>query len=1272
MPSSQEQPPLRLIDRVRLDKMQRRGADADACARFIAAARERSLAPRAEKLRCDYPPELPITPYLPEISATLRTSPVVIVCGATGSGKTTQLPKAALAAGFGRCGRIGCTQPRRIAATALARRFASETGVALGEEVGCKIRFEDRTGDATVVKFMTDGILLAETRSDPELLAYDCLLIDEVHERSLNIDFLLGYLKHLLETRRPELRVIISSATMESERLAEFFGGAPVINIPGGLHPVEDCFLEPDEDEDLSEAIARGVEFLSDFDPRGDTLVFLPGEREIRDAAELLRGRAYPATEVLALYGRLGSAEQDRIFHLSPRTRRIILATNVAETSLTIPGIKFVIDTGLVRISRYNPRTRIQELRIEFVSQASARQRRGRCGRLSDGICLHLYSEAALTESAPYTAPEIQRSSLAGVILQMAALRLPPVETFPFVDPPSPAQIREGRAVLDDLHAIRFDGRLTPIGRKLAALPLDPHLGKMLVEGAESGLLGIIAVIAAGLSIADPRERPFEQARAADEAQKKFLSPESDFFGMLNLWRQAAEQSRISNSALRAFARKNFLSFRRLREWRGLVSELLDACGSTESADSIVVDNAPQHFEAIHQILLGAMPRQLAAYDPEKLCYSDMGGRKFTIFPGSGLAKRRNPPRWLLFFALVETTRLFGRCVAEARPEWLPQCAPHLCKSVFDQIHYDPASGFVRARERITAGSLLIHPGRRRDYSGCDPAECRRVFIVEALAGGALASGAGIPWLEEFIRLRSRLEQLEIKLRRPGSVLDENAIITHFEAVLPAGANSLHALKLDWKRHHRSYLPEAGAIADPELLAREEDFPDHITRDGLEVKVKYSFSPGETGDGITVEIPESAANYLGTELFDYLTPGYLEWKIEFMLRSLPKPQRRQLLPLGERVSEFLSLLRQDSSATAQPLSEALVDFLRTRCQLSDLRADAFDRLEYPEYLRLKLALTDERGRIVKVLDAPPNPGERGSRLAGGFAVAAAWQGSGFTSWPPQPPERWPESVEVIRGGERTAAIALCDEGNSVGRNLYLDQAEAELQHAAGIIRLYQLRYPQQIKYLKGSLRLDHVRELELFSRYPQWRSDLVATAIGSAFKRALWEIRSSGEFERESQAACDRLSHGIGAELENIVNLADRAATIRKLIRKLPKHSFSATDAAGQLDYLFRPGFLRCAAAASEYPRYLRGLNLRLERAIASPARDEAKGETLEPFIRRFTAAAETTDPAAKPGFLKFFLLLEESRLAIFSPEVRARGKAGIPALAAAWEELRL
>ncbi|MDH3981850.1 MAG: ATP-dependent RNA helicase HrpA, partial [Kiritimatiellaceae bacterium] len=703
---------------------------------------ERAQKRAAVELKLDYPEILPISGKRADIQTLIEKHQVVIVCGTTGSGKTTQLPKIALEAGTGKTGRIGVTQPRRLAATGMARRVAEEMETDYGKGVGCQVRFDDSTCDETIIKFMTDGILLAETQRDRQLLQYDCLIIDEAHERSLNIDFLLGYIKNLLNVR-PDLKIVISSATLDAESFSTFFNNAPVIEVEGRTYPVEDFFLPPSKDEELSNHILRAMRWISDVDDHGDVLIFLPGEREIKDATKKLEGQHWKNTEVLPLFGRLSMSEQQRVFKVGGR-RRIILATNVAETSITIPGIHYVIDSGQVRLSRFNPRTQVQGLQIEQVSQASARQRRGRCGRVTDGICIYLYDKETLENSAQYTDPEIRRTSLAGVILQMDLLGLPPIEQFPLIDPPHSALVREGYKALQDIGAIDEDRKLTMLGRDISRFPTDPHLARMIVQAKKEGSLQEILILVAFLSIQDVRERPTEKADAADLAHNQWKDPKSDFITILNLWTAVEETRRESHGALRKFCKNNFVNYRRIMEWRNLWQDLRGTVKELKWYNHKDPKNSKNHkektsrslslnsseYDLIHRSLLAGLPANIG-FKGEEREFTAARNRKFFIFPGSGLFK--NPPQWVITFSLVETTRLYARIVAEIQPEWLEDVAPHLCKAVYKNPAWNADKGFVYAQESILSGGLTIAEGRNVHFGPINPEEARKIFIREGI-----------------------------------------------------------------------------------------------------------------------------------------------------------------------------------------------------------------------------------------------------------------------------------------------------------------------------------------------------------------------------------------------------------------------------------------------------------------------------------------------------------------------------------------------------------
>ena len=1231
-------------------------------------AASHSLHRFADAMKCELIPDLPITPKAPEIAEAMRSHPVVVVCGSTGSGKTTQLPKIALSLGYGRTGRIGCTQPRRIAASALARRLAVETNCECGSEVGYKVRFDDHTDRKTVIKLMTDGILLAETRSDPDLLEYDCIILDEVHERSLNIDFLLGYVRRLL-SRRKDLRIVISSATLDSARISEFFFNAPVVEVEGRMFPVEDCYLPSEEEEELTESVVRGVNFLSGLDNRGDILVFLPGEREIRDCMDALEARNLTHTELLPLFGRLSASDQQKVFHPGPK-RRIILATNVAETSLTIPGIRFVIDSGQVRLSRYNPRTRIQELRIEPVSKASARQRRGRCGRVQDGVCVHLYSEEAFNEYAEFTPPEIQRSSLAGVLLQMAALRLGPIEKFPLIDPPSPLLIREGKQMLEDLLALDEHGQLTRDGWKLAEIPLDPHLGKMLMSAEHHKVLPEIITIAAYLSIPDPRERPFDAVNAADQAHRAFLCADSDFIGIVIL-HDAIEKllhGHSSNQALRNFARKNFMNYRRLREWRNLMDDLRVICTENNWNCNREINLENLSADAVHKTLMSALPRQLGCFDSEAKLYSDMHGKKFSLFPGSALAKMKNPPQWILSFALVETSRVFARTNAVVQPQWLELTAPHLCSKSYDLIHWDPDSGFVYARERVTAGQLLIHPGRRCHYAKVRPAEARSVFIREGLVSGlAQLSGS---WLDGYNDLLRSLKSLETKMRRPDSVLDTQSVYTHFETHLPQYIHSVSALKEDFLRNHKDYSPEPDDIVlVPFEELHEEDYPDFITCSGIRFPLHYVFDPGEKNDGVTMEIKHELLNLLNPYLPEYMVSGYLEEKIGFLLRSLPKNLRKKFMPLEEVQQGFMEEYRDGAIFTGQSLAASLSDYLeKSRGEAPD--PEVFEDIELPEYLTMKLAVTDEHGHT-RIHRSFPEESLKDSRLSHALPTVKQFHVSAHDSWPGD--EELPLTLPLSAKNPIRAFPALVDEGDAIGRELFLDENEARASHAKALLKLWRLRLPQILKPIKNMLKPNHSMELEFFLHYREWQEDVIDNAAAEALGGNLWEIRSMEEFELRLEDSRNRVAANAQKWFAALEKIHPLFLEVKKLNERLRADSETRLDAEQELTLLFRPGFFRTGELFLRTERYMKALSIRLRRAFDAPEKDRSKGVALEKFIRKFRMAAEMMKGVENsPGLLAYLLLLEEARISVYAPEMKPLAKCSEAVLEREWESIHL
>ena len=1228
----------------------------------MTSAELRTLA--AEKLRIEYPENLPVSRKVEEIKAAWEHSQLIIVGGETGSGKTTQLPKIAIELGCGRNGIIGCTQPRRIAATAMARRLAQEMHCTCGKEVGSQVRFEDHTSEETVLKFMTDGILLAELRNDPDFRKYDCLIIDEAHERTLNIDFLLGLLRNIL-LRRKDLKVAVSSATLDVERFREFFGEVPVIEVEGRTYPVEDIFLPPYEDEELAPHVARAVEELSGFDRRGDILVFLPGEREIRECAEMLFGRNYPNTEILMLFSRLSSAEQQRVFHPG-NMRRIILSTNVAETSLTIPRIKFCIDSGLARISRYNPRRRIQELQIEMISQASARQRRGRCGRTADGICVHLYAEEDLQRADAYTDPEIKRTSLAGVILQMAYLHLPDIRTFPFIDPPPGQLIREGFRTLCDIKAVNDAGRITGDGRILARLPVDPHLGKMLLEAQKRKVAGELLVIAACLSIPDVKERPAEKPQAADQAHAKWKSDRSDFTAMLNLWNDLVSAGAFnSNGSLRKFCKQNFLNFTRTREWKNLFADLADSMRMNVSFAPVEAEN----YQLVHEALLCGIPRNIAHLDTESRMYRGTDGKKFVIFPGSGLAKLKKLPEWIVCFSLVETSRLFGRNAAVIEPQWLENCTPHLCSRTYDQEHFEAASGFVRAREKVMLGSLLIHAGRRVDFAKHNPAAAREIFIREGLLEGLVS---GCREVEKFNSLRAELLEYEIRMRKPDYLYNAVAAEEFFRTNLPLEISSAKALK-EFLRQH----PGLWKLSRRDFMADDTDFdpadyPGKLAFSHVSFKLVYKFDPGENTDGAMLCVPEDSLNLLPDRALDYPVPGYCADFAEVLLRALPKEIRRQLGGIPQCARLFADQLKHDHSVRELSPGEAMADFLQTALDI-EVNPRIFDDIAMPEYLRLKLGILDRNGRLKSVEHTLPDRSRTTSKVSASLPGAAKHQDANWETWKPDS-GIIPESVEIQPGSGKLFYPALTVDASTgrISKEIFIKAAEARRNHRNAVCRLFMNSNAQLAKMLKRGIKVSNELKLSLLvnSSAAAFENELLNCAIINSTDKDLADIRSPQEFEATSEEIRMQWSNTLDelcAELEKFT--ADYSA-IRQLSRRAKD---AADDIIQHLELLFAPGFLRRKAVFDHYRRYLKALKLRAQRAADAPGKDLQKGEVLELWISRFnTALATLNDLTDSDGLTGFWELLEESRIAVFAPEVKTAVKSPLAKLETAWEKLRI
>ncbi|MDF7822572.1 ATP-dependent RNA helicase HrpA [Pontiellaceae bacterium B12227] len=1218
---------------------------------------ERSKKRSSVELKLDYPEILPVSGKKDEIQELIKQNQVVIVCGTTGSGKTTQLPKIVYEAGSGKTGRIGVTQPRRLAATGMARRVAEEMDSDYGKGVGCQVRFDDSTCDETIIKFMTDGILLAETQRDRHLLQYDCLIIDEAHERSLNIDFLLGYIKNLLKVR-PDLKVVISSATLDADSFSEFFDGAPVIEVEGRTYPVEDFFLPPGKDEELSNHILRAMRWISDVDDQGDVLIFLPGEREIKDATKKLEGQHWKNTEVLPLFGRLSMGEQQRVFKTGGR-RRIILATNVAETSITIPGIHYVIDSGLVRLSRYNPRTQVQGLQIEQVSQASARQRRGRCGRVTDGICVYLYDKETLENSAEYTDPEIRRTSLAGVILQMDILSLPAIDRFPLIDPPSSTLVNEGYKTLWDIGAIGEERKLTGMGRDIARFPTDPHLARMLIQAREEGALPELMILVAFLSIQDVRERPTEKADAADLAHNQWKDPKSDFITILNLWDAVEEARRQSHGTLRKFCKKNFVNYRRVMEWRNLWQDLRENVRELKWKFSNDWKLDESHFDLIHRSLLAGLPANIG-FKGEDREFTAARNRKFFIFPGSGLFKK--PPEWVMTFSLVETTKLYARIVAEIEPEWLEAVAPHLCKAVYKQPEWDADKGFVYAKESILSGGLTLTNGKPVHFGPINPEEARKIFIKQGMVPANISTRGG--WLKLHTKMLDEIQSLEEKIRRPGALLDADAIFDHFDRLLPDDVYSVKTLE-QWIRKSKARIAMRlqDALYHQSNPVRPEDYPGWITFYEEDFHLIYTFEPGDELDGIALVCPSDKLAFLPDWGPDWLVPGWLEEKVNRLLRTLPKNLRTTISPIDQTVQLFCSSHIEKSGALLDAISKWLQSEFKLPVDASD-----FDEKSLPEFLRMKVIETKD-DQIVTVHKSISEEHRLNVHLSGAATAFAKWTLPPGKVWPGA---ELPEFITSEDSKRTRGYLALMASATGVGRTVFLSKTDAIYAHKAGLAQLFRIQQKDQVKYVEKRPPLTPILQLTLSSIDGDFMTDLMDGAIVDGLtKDSEIEIRNPELFAERSLAARAGLYEMVEENARILENLLEQREAILESISTLKADFDTLHDLEMQLEFLFRPGFLQTLDIFSRYPRYLKAMSVRVQRARNNADADARKLLEVAPFQNRLLEKLlESDDISSAYDLLEFSMNLEEFRVNRFAPEIKTPVKVSAQRLEEAWANL--
>jgi len=1249
----------------------------------IATSRERVSRRQQGLPQPGYDAALPITAHRDAILAALAAHQVLIVAGETGSGKTTQLPKFCLEAGRGTRGLIGCTQPRRIAARAMADRVAEELGVELGTAVGYQVRFRDHSSADGYIKFMTDGILLAESTHDRLFEAYDTLIIDEAHERSLNIDFLLGYLRQLLP-RRPDLRLIITSATIDTEKFSRHFADAPVMEVSGRGYPVDIVYQplgEPDEegeldDRDLYHGIADAVRRLGRIDPVGDILVFLSGEREIREASDFLRrnlaGRAVANTEILPLFARLSNVEQRRVFHPGPQ-RRIILSTNVAETSLTVPRIRFVIDSGLARISRYTHHSRIQRLPIEPISQASANQRAGRCGRLGPGTCVRLYSEADFAGRPEFTEPEILRTSLASVILRMLTMGLGAVEEFPFVDPPAPRMIKDAYQLLFELRAIQASSgdkrKPTDLGRRLARWPLDVRLARMVEEGARQGCLEDLLVLAAALSIQDPRERPLEAQAAADEAHKRYQDPKSDFAGLLQLWQHLRKQRKtVSGNQFRKLCRREFLNWQRVLEWFDLYQQLRDQARE----DRLPLSGRHGDYEQVHRSLLAGLLSHCGRKHPEDRSYMGMRGRSFHVFPGSGLFG--SSPQWLMSAEIVETTRPYARTNAVIQPEWLEQQGAHLLKRhVFDP-HWSRKRGAVLAWEQVSLYGLVVVEKRRIQFAPVDPAEARRIFIREALVRGELDTRAA--FREHNERIRAEVETLEHKRRRRDVLADEHALFEFFDARLPTEINSARDFErwlggLPRAQRRILHLGQEVLLREDAGAAPAELFPDWLEAGGRRFALSYRFEPGHAEDGVTLEVPLELLNTLDPGRLQWLVPGLLRDKLEGLIRQLPKPVRRVLTP----VPAFADALQEAilPARGSGPLLETCAQEL-SRLSGLQIQAGELDETSLPDYLRFLVRVVDRDGKVLRSgRDLAVLQEDLGQRAQRRFMdrQGAGINLDGATAWDF---DDLPRQVTTADGAR--AWPALVDQQTAVGLRLFETGDEAAFAHEAGVLRLLALQLADKAKYLRNHHGLSRRALLAWSPVAPTaelldglfWRC--LVDSAGEAHSGHLVTVRDAAAFA----ALLDRVRSRFGrssvtrvAELEESLSLYGQLAP--RLHGKPARHWPEARDDLEEsLADLVYPGFLAELEPGrlAHYPRYLQAAAERLAQLEQNPQRDQQRLAELRPWWQRYQealGAGRTYDEALD----HYRWLLHEFRVSLFAQRLGTAVKVSTKRLAEAW-----
>ncbi|MBY0268267.1 MAG: ATP-dependent RNA helicase HrpA [Burkholderiales bacterium] len=1254
-----------------------------------------------------YPDDLPVVAMRAEIRRAIADNQVVIICGETGSGKTTQLPKICLELKRGVHGLIGHTQPRRIAARTVATRIAQELKTPLGHAVGYKVRFSDKLSSNSYIKLMTDGILLAETQGDRELRAYDTLIIDEAHERSLNIDFLLGYLKRLM-SRRPDLKIIVTSATIDATRFAEHFASdgkpAPVIEVSGRTYPVEVRYRPPgvaltpgpsaslpvfpgpegegrqqaaragragpDSDEELTEAIVDAVAELWRERAGGDVLVFLPGEREIREAAEALRKNHPRGAEILPLYARLSFEEQDRVFK-SGGARRIVLATNVAETSLTVPGIHYVVDTGLARINRYSYRNKVEQLQIEKIARASADQRAGRCGRVAAGIAIRLYAEDDYAARPQYTDPEILRSSLAHVILRMKALRIGDVEDFPFLEAPTPRMIADGYQLLAELGAVDAGKALTPVGWQLAKFPIDPRIARMIIAAKQENCLHEVLIIASALSVQDPRERPFDKAEAADRAHAQFVDDKSDFMAYLKLWQffSDAIRHKKSNSKLAQELAAQFLSQRQLREWRDIHSQL----ASLVAELGMHANETPATPEQIHRALLAGLLGNIG-FKNEDGEYIGARGIKFTIFPGSGLRKAQ--PKWVMAGELVDTARLYARSVARIEPEWIEPLARDLVDRHYFDPHWERERAMVTAFERVTLYGITIVPKRRVHYGAINPLASREIFIRQALVAGDYATQA--KFIQQNQQLIKEVQELEHKARKRDVLVSDEAIFAFYDALIPQ--DIVNGAGFEKWRKEAEQKNAAQLLLTREYLMRhaaeditEAQFPDSLHAGEFDVPLKYRFDPGHALDGITATVPLALLNKLDAAAFDWLVPGMIRDKVAFAFKALPKNWRRHLTPPAEHVTRFLQ-----TEGAAQGLFGDAVARYASRAAGAPLAREETAGIDYPPHLRCNYRVIDESGReLAQGRDLAALKAQLGEAAQLTFSTTTTGiERKDIRSWDFGD---LPQTLTFTRAGRKvTGYPALADEGDSVAIQLFDVEQAAQAAMRAGVVRLMRFTLKEQLRQLEKNLRGFEQAALQLrtVANVDELRADLVSAICDRAFIGEDELPRGLKAFEDQvkrartrlpavNEAAC-RIFTAIAAEHHQLsLALAAAKGTVAR----------AANDVRAQCQRLVCKGFFNATPwpQLTHLPRYLQAMRMRLAKFPANAERDAKHAASIAQLWGRYEMRLDQQQKAGMvdPRLLEFRWHIEELRVSLYAQELKTPYPVSYKRLDKLWSQMQ-